>query len=126
MIQWGGPVAANVATNFAGQTFSVPANPVTVVEFYNAALDHYFITADSGSDQITLFRGDGLGGATLVESTPTGLSPESIAIAEPPVGVREQLLQPLVPLVDRVEERDQRCRFLYRRLPAVPASFRWW
>src|SRR5439155_15225760 len=42
--QRGGAIAANVATNFTGQTFSVPANSVTVVEFYNDALDHYFIS----------------------------------------------------------------------------------
>jgi hypothetical protein len=40
----GGGVAANSATNFAGATASVPAGPVTVVEFYNATLDHYFIS----------------------------------------------------------------------------------
>jgi Repeat of unknown function (DUF5648) len=38
-----GTAAANLATNFAGQTFAVPANPVTVVEFYNDSLDHYFM-----------------------------------------------------------------------------------
>jgi hypothetical protein len=35
----------NVATNFAGATAVVPALPVTVVEYYNPALDHYFISA---------------------------------------------------------------------------------
>ncbi len=40
-----GPITGpNVATNFAGQTASVPAAPITVVEFYNAALDHYFMS----------------------------------------------------------------------------------
>jgi hypothetical protein len=39
-----GVVAANLATNFADQTFAVPPNPVTVVEFYNDALDHYFMS----------------------------------------------------------------------------------
>jgi hypothetical protein len=34
----------NIATNFAGQTASVPAGLITVVEFRNAALDHYFIS----------------------------------------------------------------------------------
>src|SRR5438105_3537562 len=34
----------DVATNFAGQTFVVPVNPVTVVEFYNDSLDHYFMS----------------------------------------------------------------------------------
>ena len=42
--QRGGAVAPNVATNFAGQTFAVPAGPVTVVEFYNDTLDHYFMS----------------------------------------------------------------------------------
>ena len=44
-------VRSNLATNFAGQTASVPAGAKppppatsTVVEFYNASLDHYFIT----------------------------------------------------------------------------------
>ncbi|HEY3179657.1 MAG TPA: sialidase family protein [Casimicrobiaceae bacterium] len=39
-----GAVGANLATNFAGQTFAVPANPITVVEFYNDSLDHYFMS----------------------------------------------------------------------------------
>lgn len=42
-----GAVVPNVATNFAGQSASVPPNtPSTAlaVEFYNASLDHYFIT----------------------------------------------------------------------------------
>jgi len=34
----------NIATNFAGQTASVPAGTITVVEFHNATLDHYFIS----------------------------------------------------------------------------------
>ena len=39
-----GTVTPNLATNFAGATAMVPALPVTVVEFYNPALDHYFIS----------------------------------------------------------------------------------
>jgi hypothetical protein len=42
-----GHVVQNVATNFAGASASVDpagATPVTVVEYYNAVLDHYFIT----------------------------------------------------------------------------------
>ena len=40
-----GPVTGpNVATNFAGQTAAIPAGTVTVVEFYNASLDHYFVS----------------------------------------------------------------------------------
>src|SRR5947207_9111517 len=39
-----GGVAANLATNFAGRTFAVPANAVTVVEFYSDSLDHYFMS----------------------------------------------------------------------------------
>ena len=39
-----GSIGANVATNFAGATGSVPTAPVTVIEFYNMALDHYFIS----------------------------------------------------------------------------------
>ena len=35
----------NVATNFAGASGSVKAAPVTNVEFYNASLDHYFISS---------------------------------------------------------------------------------
>ena len=34
----------NLATNFAGQTARIPAGAVTVVEFYNQALDHYFVS----------------------------------------------------------------------------------
>jgi BNR repeat-like domain len=37
--------APNLATNFAGQSASVAAAAVTAIEFYNAALDHYFISA---------------------------------------------------------------------------------
>ena len=37
-------VIANVATNFAGRSANVPPLPVTVVEFYNGTLDHYFVS----------------------------------------------------------------------------------
>ena len=37
----GGP---NVAANFTGQSVAVTAAPITVVEYYNTALDHYFIS----------------------------------------------------------------------------------
>jgi hypothetical protein len=45
-----GAVVPNLATNFAGVSASVmPGLPVAVaVEFYNAALDHYFITHIAG------------------------------------------------------------------------------
>jgi len=41
-----GAIIPNVATNFAGASASISAAPAvaTVVEFYNTALDHYFIT----------------------------------------------------------------------------------
>ena len=41
-----GTVGPNVATNFEGKSASVTAGPpaALAVEFYNAALDHYFIT----------------------------------------------------------------------------------
>lgn len=41
-----GTVTTNSATNFAGQTASVGATPAaaTAVEFYNAGLDHYFVS----------------------------------------------------------------------------------
>lgn len=39
-----GTVGPNLATNFAGRSGAVPPRPVTVVEFYNAALDHYFVS----------------------------------------------------------------------------------
>ena len=48
----GGAAIPNVATNFAGQSGSVVVNagpPVALaVEFYNAALDHYFISHVTG------------------------------------------------------------------------------
>ncbi len=47
----GNTIVPNVATNFNGDSGSVvAAGPavVTVVEYYNAGLDHYFITADPG------------------------------------------------------------------------------
>ena len=34
----------NSATNFAGASASMPAGPITVIEFYNAGLDHYFVS----------------------------------------------------------------------------------
>ena len=34
----------NIATNFAGVAASLPVTTVSVVEFYNPALDHYFIS----------------------------------------------------------------------------------
>jgi len=42
----GGTVAPNLAVNFAGQTASVSATPpaATAVEFFNAGLDHYFVS----------------------------------------------------------------------------------
>ncbi|MFO1314467.1 MAG: hypothetical protein U1F58_02595 [Burkholderiales bacterium] len=45
-----GVVVRNVATNFAGVSGSVAAGPpvVVVVEYYNAALDHYFVTHIAG------------------------------------------------------------------------------
>ena len=35
----------NLAVNFAGATASAPPLPVTAVEYYNKALDHYFISS---------------------------------------------------------------------------------
>jgi hypothetical protein len=43
-LQHNGTIAANLATNFAGGTFSFPAIPITVIEFYNESLDHYFMS----------------------------------------------------------------------------------
>ncbi len=40
-----GVVSANLAANFAGAAATVPALPVTAVEFRHAGLDHYFISA---------------------------------------------------------------------------------
>jgi len=37
-------VVPNVATNFAGQSASLLPGPVAVVEYYNPALDHYFMS----------------------------------------------------------------------------------
>ena len=44
-INRGGAVVPNVATNFAGQSATAPPSSVSVVEYYNASLDHYFISA---------------------------------------------------------------------------------
>ena len=41
----GGAMVPNAPTNFAGATASLVALPVTAVEFYRAATDHYFISA---------------------------------------------------------------------------------
>lgn len=40
-----GTLTTNSAGNFAGSIASVPPMPVTAVEYHNAALDHYFISA---------------------------------------------------------------------------------
>jgi hypothetical protein len=39
-----GSLRPNLATNFAGRSASATALPITVVEFYNATLDHYFVS----------------------------------------------------------------------------------
>jgi hypothetical protein len=39
-----GALAQNLATNLAGRSAAAIALPITVVEFYNAALDHYFVS----------------------------------------------------------------------------------
>src|SRR4029079_17679853 len=39
-----GSAAPNVATSFSGQSASASAQPITIVEYYNAALDHYFVS----------------------------------------------------------------------------------
>jgi len=43
-INHAGATVVNLATNFAGKAVSLPALPVTSIEYYNAALDHYFIS----------------------------------------------------------------------------------
>ena len=43
-LQRNGTVAQNLATNFAGNTAAFPANSITVIEFYNESLDHYFMS----------------------------------------------------------------------------------
>ena len=40
-----GTLMTNLAGNFAGSTAWVPPMPVTAIEYHNAALDHYFISA---------------------------------------------------------------------------------
>ena len=40
-----GPPAVNVAVNFASASATIPTRPIAAVEFYNAALDHYFVSA---------------------------------------------------------------------------------
>ena len=40
----GEPVRDNLVQNFAGAAVSLPVIPVTAVEYFNAALDHYFIS----------------------------------------------------------------------------------
>ena len=39
-----GALISNLATNFAGVAVALPALSVTAVEYYNAGLDHYFIS----------------------------------------------------------------------------------
>jgi hypothetical protein len=40
-----GTTIPNVATNLAGKTVSLPALPVTAIEYHHAGLDHYFISS---------------------------------------------------------------------------------
>ncbi len=40
-----GGTVVNAPTNFAGATTTLPALPVTAVEYYRQAVDHYFISA---------------------------------------------------------------------------------
>ena len=40
----GNPVRDNTVQNFGGASVSLPVVPVTAFEYYNAALDHYFVT----------------------------------------------------------------------------------
>ncbi len=40
-----GTLVPATATNFAGRVAIIPVMPITVVEYYHAALDHYFISA---------------------------------------------------------------------------------
>jgi hypothetical protein len=40
-----GVAATNVATNFAAASVTIPPVPVTVIEYYDAARDHYFISS---------------------------------------------------------------------------------
>ena len=40
-----GVPAPNVATNFAGASVAIPPVPVTVIEYYDAARDHFFISS---------------------------------------------------------------------------------
>ena len=40
----GPAIAPNSATNFAGQSASIPPSTITVVEYYHAGFDHYFMT----------------------------------------------------------------------------------
>jgi len=42
--RFGNAVRDNNGTNFSGVSLSLPVVPVTAFEFYNAALDHYFVT----------------------------------------------------------------------------------
>ena len=68
----------NVATNFAGASAAVPPAPVTVVEYYHAAFDHYFVTSlapeiaalDSGRSPAG--RAPGAAFAVLSDARPRG------------------------------------------------------
>lgn len=40
----GGRIDVNTATNFAGNASTVPAGPITNVEFFNQGLNHYFLS----------------------------------------------------------------------------------
>ena len=52
----GAPIP-NVATNFAGASAVIPPLPVTVIEYYDAARDHYFVSAlQSEIDALDLQR----------------------------------------------------------------------
>ena len=52
----GNPVRDNNATNYGGVSLSLPTVPVTAFEFYNAALDHHFVS-DLAPDIVALDPG---------------------------------------------------------------------
>jgi len=73
----------NVATNFAGASAVIPPLPVTVIEYYDAARDHYFVTAlQSEIDALDLQRfpgwtrtGQSFGAYATLESGGPGAEP---------------------------------------------------
>jgi hypothetical protein len=85
----------NVATNFAGQSDSVPRLPVGVVEYYNIALDHYFISPLA--PDIDALDSGRIAGWTRTGYTFEANPPNGVMFPEPPPNSPVPVCRYLIP-----------------------------